>query len=219
MRLYLQPLILAVFALAGCHSTLEAPEDMTVERAREIIERFNRDRAPFDGAIYKFGLPGFEGQGQVPAKVVYKGKRVDWFPLAANDTFFQRGKRTGENLSYSVEREGVTLTYTYPLMNVIDTDYADLGEFWTSYSSLNVMTPFTAFVIGPTMIQPYYGRDPNNPMVAPADMSWIMQEWTLKNKLMSFVPLWLVGLPFWVKTDEQEFAEALMFMKARLDQL
>ena len=98
----------------------------------------------------------------------------------------------------------MTRTYTYPLMKVSDTNYADLGEFWTRYSCLNVMTPFTVFVIGPTMIQPYDGRDPNNPM---------------KNKLMSFVPLWLVALPFCGKTEEQEFAAALMFMKARLGQL
>ena len=215
MRLHLQPLLIAALALSSCHSTLEVPSDMTVERARGIIETYTRDRAPFDGFTY---MPG-SGGNQFPAQVMYKGNRVDWFPLTAGDTFFQRGEPTGKYIVNSTRKDNITFNYRYPLMLVTDTNYAEIGEFYTSYSSLNVMTPFTAFVIGPTMIQPFHGPDPNNPMAQPANLFWLTREWTMKNKLMSFVPMWLVGLPFWVKTDEEELAEALLFMKARQSQL
>jgi len=214
MRIQLQPLLLAALALSSCHSTIEVPDDMTVERARAIIESYTRGRAPFNGVTY---IPDAEGNA-ASAQVMYKGQRVNWFPLTAGDTFFQRGERTGQYIVSSVKRDNLTISYRYPLMRVIDTYYAEIGEFYTGYSSLNVVTPFTAFVIGPTMIQPYHGPDPDNPMIKPANMFWMTREWTSKNTLMSFIPLWLVGLPFWVKTDEEELAEALLFMKARQSQ-
>lgn len=211
MNFIARSLLLAALALTSCHSTIVAPEGMTSQEARQIIDVYTRERAPFHGFVRGYRVSDVFA----PVQVLYQDQLVAWFPLTAGDTYFQRGERTGETLTYSYEENGITVNWIYPLMRIVDIRYRDVGELYTSYTGLNAMSPFTAFIVGPTILWPFQGSDGASPVDAPVDMRWLLQPWSMKAKLMSFAPLWLLGVPLWLKTDEEEMAEALTYMRAQ----
>jgi hypothetical protein len=174
--LLLSAALLLSIAVSGCY-TIEPPENMTPERAKEIIRRYNLDF-----------LRGTQGN-------------VKSEDVIATDTHFTQ--------VYVASWEGAA-RFTYTTFKLQTVPYSGLGRLRAKLHWLSYVSPLVVGLWGPTVrTVEHRGR------TAPCDFGIPEADMRETTFLTSFVPLWLLGVSYWYKTDAELYFEALVYMKRR----
>ena len=97
-------------------------------------------------------------------------------------------------------------------------DYSQVRDHALYHTGHNWLSPVTAFIAGPTSLCAAEVGIPTNEVYSKFIMSggptsYVCWRVRPKTSALSLIPLWLVGLPFWWTTDEEEYLQALLFMR------
>ncbi|MCX5795094.1 MAG: hypothetical protein NTY77_06345 [Elusimicrobia bacterium] len=185
-------LSMALNLCSGCATVITGSRFKDPESAKKFITEYEQSNFPEGG--------------------VRVGGGLTWEMLTADDTEF-------------TTVEPVSVTYTsYETYSVVfkakTIKYSDLGEMKKYYSKFNWITPFTGFIFCPgisrisesngVLPRPLWANSRNDIL---GDTTIIDMRHRGASALLSLLPVCLTGAPFWWKTSEQRFLEALAYMK------
>jgi hypothetical protein len=88
----------------------------------------------------------------------------------------------------------------------VEIPYEAVGDWNLDYRGDSFAMLLVGFLVGPTLTE-------LRPIGAEFDVKRIQVRHRRSAELMSVIPLWLVGVPFWWKSEQERFLEALIFLK------